>query len=43
VQERVDVLGRGLRSPGLAGATARIIERLDRGERTFVITANPSS
>jgi N-acetylglucosaminyldiphosphoundecaprenol N-acetyl-beta-D-mannosaminyltransferase len=41
VQGRVDVLGVGFDRLDLAGATARILERVDRGERTFVITANP--
>jgi len=35
------VLGVGFDRLDLAGAAARILERLDRGERTFVITANP--
>jgi len=37
----VDVLGVGFDRLDLDGAAARILERLDRGERTFVITANP--
>jgi N-acetylglucosaminyldiphosphoundecaprenol N-acetyl-beta-D-mannosaminyltransferase len=41
VRDRVDVLGVGFDRLDLAGAAARILERLDRGERTFVITANP--
>jgi N-acetylglucosaminyldiphosphoundecaprenol N-acetyl-beta-D-mannosaminyltransferase len=41
VPDRVDVLGVGFDRLDLAGAAARILERLDRGERTFVITANP--
>ena len=35
------MLGVGFDRLALASATARLIERLDRGERTFVITANP--
>jgi N-acetylglucosaminyldiphosphoundecaprenol N-acetyl-beta-D-mannosaminyltransferase len=38
---RVDVLGVGFDRLGLAAATERILRRLDAGERTFVITANP--
>ena len=38
---RVDVLGVGFDRVGLAGAAERILRRLDAGERTFVITANP--
>ena len=38
---RVDVLGVGFDHVDLDGAARRILERLDRGERTFVITANP--
>ena len=38
---RVDVLGVGFDRIDLDGAARRILERLDRGERTFVITANP--
>lgn len=38
---RVDVLGVGFDPVGLAAATERILRRLDAGERTFVITANP--
>jgi N-acetylglucosaminyldiphosphoundecaprenol N-acetyl-beta-D-mannosaminyltransferase len=41
VQRRVDVLGVGFDRLDLAGTVTRILERLDRGERTFVITANP--
>ena len=37
----MDVLGVGFDRLDLPTATARILERLDRGERTFVITANP--
>ena len=35
------MLGVGFDRLDLASAEARILERLDRGERTFVITANP--
>ena len=38
---RVDVLGVGFDRVDLAGAAERILRRLDAGERTFVITANP--
>jgi N-acetylglucosaminyldiphosphoundecaprenol N-acetyl-beta-D-mannosaminyltransferase len=38
---RVDVLGVGLDRLDLAGASRTIAERLARGQRTFVITANP--
>ncbi len=38
---RVDVLGVGFDRVDLAEAAARILRRLDAGERTFVITANP--
>ena len=38
---RVDVLGVGFDRVDLAGATERILRRLDAAERTFVITANP--
>lgn len=38
---RVDVLGVGFDPVGLAAATERILRRLDAGERTFVVTANP--
>jgi N-acetylglucosaminyldiphosphoundecaprenol N-acetyl-beta-D-mannosaminyltransferase len=41
VSARVDVLGVGFDRVDLAEATARILRRLDAGERTFVITANP--
>jgi len=41
VAARVDVLGVGFDRVDLAGATERILRRLDGGERTFVITANP--
>ncbi len=39
--EQVDVLGVAFDRVDLRGAVARILERLDRGERTFVVTANP--
>ena len=39
--QRVDVLGVDFDRIGLSDAVAWILERLDRGERTFVITANP--
>ncbi|MEP6694093.1 MAG: WecB/TagA/CpsF family glycosyltransferase [Chloroflexota bacterium] len=38
---RVDVLGVGFDRVDLAGAAERILRRLDAGERTFVVTANP--
>ncbi|MGH2492172.1 MAG: WecB/TagA/CpsF family glycosyltransferase, partial [Candidatus Limnocylindria bacterium] len=38
---RVDVLGVGFDRVDLAVAAERILRRLDGGERTFVITANP--
>ena len=38
---RVDILGVGFDRVALVDAVARIEERLDRGERTFIITANP--
>ena len=38
---RVDVLGVGFDRVDLAGAAERILRRLDAGEPTFVITANP--
>jgi N-acetylglucosaminyldiphosphoundecaprenol N-acetyl-beta-D-mannosaminyltransferase len=41
VAARVDVLGVGFDRVDLAVATERILRRLDAGERTFVITANP--
>jgi len=41
VPPRVDVLGVGFDRLDLRAAEARILERFDRGERTFVITANP--
>lgn len=39
--QRVDVLGVAFDRIALGDAVAWILERLDRGERTFVITANP--
>jgi len=41
VAARVDVLGVGFDRVHLATAVERILRRLDAGERTFVITANP--
>jgi N-acetylglucosaminyldiphosphoundecaprenol N-acetyl-beta-D-mannosaminyltransferase len=41
VSARVDVLGVGFDRVPLAGAVERILRRLEAGERTFVITANP--
>jgi N-acetylglucosaminyldiphosphoundecaprenol N-acetyl-beta-D-mannosaminyltransferase len=41
VSARVDVLGVGFDRVDLAEAAERILRRLDAGERTFVITANP--
>jgi N-acetylglucosaminyldiphosphoundecaprenol N-acetyl-beta-D-mannosaminyltransferase len=41
VSERVDVLGVGFDRVHLAAAAERILRRLDAGEPTFVITANP--
>jgi N-acetylglucosaminyldiphosphoundecaprenol N-acetyl-beta-D-mannosaminyltransferase len=41
VSARVDVLGVGFDRVHLAAAVERILRRLDAGERTFVITANP--
>jgi N-acetylglucosaminyldiphosphoundecaprenol N-acetyl-beta-D-mannosaminyltransferase len=38
---RVDVLGVGFDDLDLPSTIDRILERFDRGERTFVITANP--
>lgn len=38
---RVDILGVGFDRVALADAVAQIERRLDTGERTFVITANP--
>lgn len=39
--ERVPILGVDFDRVDLRGAVARIAERIDRGARTFVITANP--
>ncbi len=39
--ERVDVLGVPFDRLDLRAATARVLERLDAGRRTFLITANP--
>jgi len=41
VSARVDVLGVGFDRVDLAAAVERTLRRLDAGERTFVITANP--
>jgi N-acetylglucosaminyldiphosphoundecaprenol N-acetyl-beta-D-mannosaminyltransferase len=41
VSARVDVLGVGFDRVGLAAAVERILRRVEAGERTFVITANP--
>lgn len=41
MRARVDVLGVGFDRLDLAGAAEYILGRLDRHERTFVITANP--
>jgi N-acetylglucosaminyldiphosphoundecaprenol N-acetyl-beta-D-mannosaminyltransferase len=41
VSARVDVLGVGFDRVDLAGAAERILRRLDAGDSTFVITANP--
>jgi len=41
VTARVDVLGVGFDRVDLAGAVAGVLRRLDAGERTFLITANP--
>ncbi|MEX2046324.1 MAG: WecB/TagA/CpsF family glycosyltransferase [Chloroflexota bacterium] len=38
---RVDVIGVGFDRVSLAAAVERILRRLEAGERTFVITANP--
>lgn len=40
-QHRVDVLGVGFDRVDLDGALRTVLDRLDRGERTTVITANP--
>ena len=39
--DRVPILGVSFDRLDLRATVARIIERLDRGERTFVVTANP--
>jgi N-acetylglucosaminyldiphosphoundecaprenol N-acetyl-beta-D-mannosaminyltransferase len=41
VRRRVDILGVGFDRVALVDAVAQIQQRLDGGERTFVITANP--
>jgi len=41
VSARVDVLGVGFDRVDLAAAAERVLRRLDAGDRTFVITANP--
>jgi N-acetylglucosaminyldiphosphoundecaprenol N-acetyl-beta-D-mannosaminyltransferase len=41
VSARVDVLGVGFDRVDLTAAVERILRRLDAGDRTFVITANP--
>jgi N-acetylglucosaminyldiphosphoundecaprenol N-acetyl-beta-D-mannosaminyltransferase len=41
VDRRVDILGVGFDRVALVDAVSRIEQRLDDGERTFVITANP--
>ena len=41
MDRRVDILGVGFDRVALVDAVARIEQRLDRGERTFIITANP--
>ena len=40
-ERRVDILGVGFDRVDLVGAVAEIAQRLDRGEPTFIITANP--
>lgn len=40
-RQRVDILGVSFDRVDLAGATDVILRRLDAGQRTFVITANP--
>ncbi|OLC56770.1 MAG: hypothetical protein AUH85_05200 [Chloroflexi bacterium 13_1_40CM_4_68_4] len=40
-RQRVDVLGVSFDRVDLAGATDVILRRLDSGQRTFVVTANP--
>jgi len=41
MDRRVDILGVGFDRVALVDAVARIEQRLDAGERTFIITANP--
>ena len=41
MDRRVDILGVGFDRVALVDAVAQIEARLDRGERTFIITANP--
>ena len=41
MRRRVDILGVGFDRVALVDAVAQIEQRLDRGERTFIITANP--
>ena len=41
MRRRVDILGVGFDRVALVDAVARIEQRLDSGERTFIITANP--
>jgi len=41
VRPRVDILGVEFDRVALLGATEEILQRLDAGRRTFVITANP--
>jgi N-acetylglucosaminyldiphosphoundecaprenol N-acetyl-beta-D-mannosaminyltransferase len=41
VRRRVDILGVGFDRVALVDAVAQIEQSLDRGERTFIITANP--
>jgi N-acetylglucosaminyldiphosphoundecaprenol N-acetyl-beta-D-mannosaminyltransferase len=41
LQRRVDILGVGFDRMALVDAVAQIEQRLDAGERTFIITANP--
>src|SRR5712692_5977146 len=41
MDRRVDILGVGFDRVALVDADAQIEQRLDSGERTFIITANP--
>src|SRR2546423_9285560 len=41
MDRRVDILGVGFDRVALVDAVARIEQRLESGERTFIITANP--